>query len=35
MKYSLDTSIAGIHTVPVSDGHSAVPIAARITVAGT
>ena len=34
MIYSVDTSIAGIHTVPVCDARGEVPIAARVTVAG-
>ena len=34
VKYTLDTSIAGFHTVPVYDDRGAVPLAARVTVAG-
>ena len=34
MKYRLDTSVAGFHTVPVYDARGKVPIAARVFVAG-
>ena len=34
MKYRLDTSVAGFHSVPVYDARGQVPIAARVTVAG-